>query len=246
MRDRNVSGARTFGRARRAGPFDLNILAIDTSTLYAALAVARADGFVFVASPDPAQRHGRSLVPGIRDLLRASGLALFEIDALAVGLGPGSYTGLRVGLTAAKTLAYTTGKPLVGLDSLEVIAHNAPPDTRRVAAIADAQRGDLYAAEFERPSLGAPLVRHTPTRIESRDAWLACLAPGTLVLGPDLDRLKPPLPDSVAVATEMFGRPSGRHLIALARAALERGQCDDPWFLEPFYLRRSSAEEKAG
>ena len=93
-----------------------NILALDTSTPRAAVALATADGDVHVARPDPEARHGRDLVPGVRDLLRRAGLAARAIDVVAVGLGPGSYTGLMVGLTAAKVLAYASGAPLVGFD----------------------------------------------------------------------------------------------------------------------------------
>src|SRR4051794_8320527 len=97
----------------------MNLLALDTSTPVAAVALARGDGDVLVAPSDPDPRHGRALLPMVRDLLARSGLALRDLDVLAVGLGPGSYTGLRIGLTAAKTLAYATGVPLIGLDSLE-------------------------------------------------------------------------------------------------------------------------------
>src|SRR5947208_1277721 len=93
---------------------DLNILALDTSTSYSALAIQRADAAVFYATPDPSQKHGRSLLPAVRDLLAEAGLSVSDLDALAVGLGPGSYTGLRIGLTAAKTLAFAKGKRLVG------------------------------------------------------------------------------------------------------------------------------------
>ncbi len=100
------------------------------------------------AESDPARRHGRGLIPAIAALLALEGLAVADLDAVAVGLGPGSYTGLRIGLTAAKTLAYAAGKPLVPLDSLEAIARNAPDDARQVVVAVDAQRGDAYLAEF--------------------------------------------------------------------------------------------------
>jgi tRNA threonylcarbamoyladenosine biosynthesis protein TsaB len=221
-----------------------NILALDTSTPHAAVAVVTAAGAVQVATPDPGQRHGRNLVPTVRDLLRAAGLAPGDLDLIAVGLGPGSYTGLRIGLTAAKTLAYAAGKPLVGLDSLEAIARNAPEEARRVAVIADAQRGDVYAADFARAEPGGPLVRTVPTRIEPLARWLNRLAEGTVVLGPGVDRLRTPLPSSARRVEPSADWPDVRRLIDLAREAWQAGRRDDPWFLEPLYLRRSAAEDQ--
>src|SRR5262249_21315007 len=134
--------------------------------------------------------------PAIRDLLREAGLDVRAIDVFAVGLGPGSYTGLRVGLTAAKVLAYAAGRPLVGFDSLEAIARNAPDDATRVTVVADAQRGALYSAAFGRDAPGGPLLRRTQTGVEPIAAWAARLSPGTLVLGPalQLDLLQAALP----------------------------------------------------
>jgi tRNA threonylcarbamoyladenosine biosynthesis protein TsaB len=223
-----------------------NILAIDTSTLTAALAVARADGAEFLAETDPALKHGRSLVPAIQALLREASLALRELDALAVGQGPGSYTGLRIGLTVVKTLAYTLGKPLYALDSLEAVARNAPPQAHRVAVVADAQRETLYTADFAREEQDSALVRQTPTQIEPARQWLERLQPGTLVLGPDMEKLlrTMTLPASVVMADAALGRPRGHALLVLARETIERGEAADVLFLEPLYLRGSAAEEK--
>jgi tRNA threonylcarbamoyladenosine biosynthesis protein TsaB len=222
----------------------LNLLAIDTSTPRAALALGTVAGAIHTATPDPAQRHGRNLVPALHDLLRVAALRLSDLEAIAVGLGPGSYTGLRIGLTAAKTLAYALGKPLVGLDSLEVLAQNAPDDAARVAVIADAQRGELYAADFARNKRGGPIVRLAPTRIVTRSEWLDQLAAGTLVLGPGLDRVGSLLPGSVVAADPAMAWPDPVRLLAVARALWETGRRDEPWFLEPLYLRRSAAEEQ--
>ncbi|HEV3165907.1 MAG TPA: tRNA (adenosine(37)-N6)-threonylcarbamoyltransferase complex dimerization subunit type 1 TsaB [Isosphaeraceae bacterium] len=222
----------------------MNILALDTSTTHAALALARSDGLIFTSQSDPKIRHGRALVASIRDLLVRAGLSTGDLNLLAVGLGPGSYTGLRIGLAAAKTLAYVLKAPLVGIDSLEVIARNAPSDSERVSVIADAQRGELYTADFVREPGNKPLQRATPTRTEPIPAWLARLMPGTFVVGPGIERLKEPLPPTVTAADASLAYPAGHHLLALAQEAFLRGQRDDPWLLEPLYLRRSAAEEK--
>jgi tRNA threonylcarbamoyladenosine biosynthesis protein TsaB len=178
-------------------------------------------------------------------ILRAAGLGLRDIELLAVGLGPGSYTGLRVGLTAAKTLAYTTGAPLVGLDSLHVIACNAPATAPRVAVIADAQRGQLYVAEFVRV-VGGRLVPARACQIEQIAAWLARLEPATVVLGPALDspRIRSALPAGLEVRESALNYPDGHRLVEIAHETWTSGRRDDLWTIEPNYLRQSSAEEQ--
>jgi len=222
----------------------LNLLALDTSTPRAAIALALTGGAVRIAETDPSLRHGRGLIPAVRDLLRGAGLRVGDLEALAVGLGPGSYTGLRVGVTAAKVLAYAAGRPLLGFDSLEAVAQNAPADALRVAVVADAQRGDFFAADARRAAAGGPLERLGPTRVEPADRWAAALEPGTLVLDPGPDRPGLALPDFVHRADPELGRPRGEGLARLARALLAAGRRDDPWFLEPVYLRRSAAEDQ--
>ena len=221
----------------------MNLLVLDTSTRHAALAILDHLGQVHVAPSDPDQRHGRQLVPAIRDLLHQANLTVGELSGVAVGLGPGSYTGLRVGLTAAKTLVYALNLPLVGFDSLEAIAQNAPADASRVSVVADAQRGDLYVAEFTRPDSSEPLVRAAPTRIVPAADWLASLDAPTLVLGPGLERLPSPLPAD-AHSQPVGNEPEGKALVSFALNLWESGHRVDPMFLEPHYLRRSAAEEQ--
>ena len=136
----------------RKAPGDsrLILLALDTSTNWAAVALARDGQGPRVAPPEPDRRHGRGLIPAISALLAAEGATVRDLGAVAVGLGPGSYTGLRIGLTAAKCLAYAADRPLIGLDTLDAIARNAPPGASRVVVVVDAQRGDGYVAEFDR------------------------------------------------------------------------------------------------
>jgi tRNA threonylcarbamoyladenosine biosynthesis protein TsaB len=225
----------------------LNVLALDTATSHAAVALAMAAGAVHVVRPDAQARHGRNLVPAIQQLLGQAGIEAAAIDLFAVGLGPGSYTGLRVGLTVAKMLAYAVNRPLVSFDSLEAIARNAPADALQVAVVGDAQRGDLYAADFAREGPGQRLVRLGPTRIEPLAGWAARLAPGTFVLGPGLqiEGIAAGVPPHARVldASDEAHWPDGRRLLTLARELWQGGQRDDPWFLEPLYLRRSAAED---
>jgi tRNA threonylcarbamoyladenosine biosynthesis protein TsaB len=228
------------GQGGSAGP----ILALDTSTDRAAVALEGMDQAFHVAPAGESRRHGRGLLATIRDLLRRADIRPAELAAIGVGLGPGSFTGLRIGLTAAKTLAYALDRPLYGLDSLEAIARNAPAQALRVVAVADAQRGDLFVADFGRDRAGDPLRGGGKPRIEAIHALIARLEPGTYIVGPPLGRNEPAWPGSILRSEPETGYPDGPRLLELTRERIAEGARLDPWFLEPTYVRRSAAEEK--
>lgn len=236
-----ATGSEVRSHRDAAGPW----LVLDTSTDRAIVAVALGGGAPLRAPTGGSRQHGRGLLVSVRELLRTAEVRPRELEAIGVGLGPGSFTGLRIGLTAAKTLAYAVECPLLGFDSLEAIARNAPPEALRVVAIGDAQRGDLFAADFAREVAGGPLRRVRPTRLERADAWPASLAAGTWVLGPPLGRAEPSWPASILRGDLGMGYPEGAHLVELARERRDQGRPDEPWLLEPAYVRRSAAEEKA-
>jgi tRNA threonylcarbamoyladenosine biosynthesis protein TsaB len=228
------------------GPWtSLNLLALDTSTERAAIALATATG-LYLAVTDAARRHGRDLIPRLGALLTEAGLGAGDLDVVAVGLGPGSYTGLRVGVTAAKTLAYATGATLLGLDSLEVVGRNAPAQAMRVSVVADAQRNEVYVADFVREEPGHPLALSRDSHVELLSAWLAGLEPGVLVLGPGLTsaRIRAAVPAGFVTPDPAWNYPEGSRLIASARAVWASGRRENHWLVEPRYLRRSAAEEQ--
>jgi tRNA threonylcarbamoyladenosine biosynthesis protein TsaB len=222
----------------------MNLLTLDTSTERAAIALATEAGLFCMTTPESVRRHGRDLIPQIGSLLEATGIRAIDLDAIAVGVGPGSYTGLRVGVTAAKTLAYAGGAQILALDSLQAIGRNAPVDALRVSVIADAQRGEIYVAELCRSAPDAALVPRGETHIEPIADWLARLEPDAFVLGPALEspRILAILPEGLAAPAAMRNYPDAACLMDLARDVWTTGRRDDPWLLEPRYLRRSAAE----
>ncbi len=220
----------------------MNLLATDTSTLRAAIALKRDDGMRYSALIEPGRRHGRELVPAIRDLLARADLRAGDLGAIGVGLGPGSYTGLRVGVTAAKTLAYATGATLYGLDSLAYFARASSDESRRVTVVSDAQRGDLHLADFGRESVGGPLIRLGSTRIESRTEALAGWTVPLTVVGPGLESWDAEWPPGIVVERDLA--PDPEILLGLLSEAILAGGAADPWLLEPIYLRRSAAEDQ--
>ena len=227
-------------------PPPANILALDASGDRSAIGLLTAAGASFHAETDSGRKHGRDLIPALRDLLRRAGVGPLDLHLVAVGLGPGSYTGMRIGLTAARALAYAAGARLVGFDSLEAIARNAPAEAARVIVVGDAQRGDVYAAEFAREAPGSPLVALGPSRIEPLASWAAGVGADALVIGPGLrsPTIRANLPGVRDVdPDDPIHRPSGPRLTELALRALD-GPAPAADDLEPNYLRRSAAEDQ--
>ena len=224
----------------------MHLLAIDTSTPQAVLALLRNDRLFtrVVQRGDAGGRHGQHLLPMVASLFAEAELPFQALDAVAVGLGPGSYTGLRVGLTAAKVLAFALGKPLVGLESFTVLAQNVSDDRDSVYVIGDAQRGDLYVQLFHRLEVGQLLQSTGPIEVVEMMAWVATLPAGTLILGAGLERLRVAWPEGVTLGTAEQGHAAPMALARLGSEAVQAGRFVDPADVEPMYIRRSAAEDQ--
>jgi tRNA threonylcarbamoyladenosine biosynthesis protein TsaB len=222
----------------------VRILAIETSGTTGSLALLEGPDVVTRFDLDPALRSARALAPGIRDLLAQVNWRPADIQLVAVAIGPGSFTGLRLGVMTAKAFAYAIGAGIVGVDTLSTIAAQAPPDALRIAAIIDAQRGDVYCAKYSRVEMDSPLKRTTPIEIAAADGWLAGLEAGTVITGPALAKLASQNHADCVVAPRDAWFPDAATVGRLAAQRQAAGKLDDVWQLAPLYLRRSAAEEK--
>jgi tRNA threonylcarbamoyladenosine biosynthesis protein TsaB len=193
------------------------------------------------------RRSAQSLAPAIAQVLAETDKKPADVGLVAVTIGPGSFTGLRVGVTTAKTFAYAAGCECLGVDTLEVIAAQVPLGGQsggELHAVLDAQRKELFLARF-RWDGGVP-IRLGENRIVPADQWLAGLSPGTTVTGPGINRLIDRLPAGVVAASELHRDPQATAVGRLAWREYQAGRRDDLWKLAPKYLRASAAEEKAG
>ena len=220
------------------------LLVIETSSQAGQVALAAGERLLGVRRLDEARRHARDLAPAVRDLLAEQGWRARDLDAVVVSRGPGSYTGLRVGIMSAKALAYATGCTLLAIDTFAAIARQAPPEALTLHVLADAQQDKIYVQPFRRAAPGAELTALIPLMITPADDWLPWLGADAWVSGPGLRKYEGRLPPRVSLVGASQREPQPESLLQLALTRYLRGERDDLWAVEPLYLRPSSAEEQ--
>ena len=222
------------------------VLGIETSGPTGSVALCDGDRVLADTTfPQGARSQGeRGIIPAVDDVVRAAGIARDRIDAVAVSEGPGSFTGLRMGVTCAKTIAYALGAQAVGVPSLEVVVQNVPEGEATTACpVLDARRAKVYGTVFE---WDGAAWRDTSGMLLLPPGELADAVPaGTLVFG-----------SGVAAYPEMLCPPRflvGDEGLAVGRAAavarlgvrrLRDGLGVDPMELVPRYHRPTEPEEK--
>ncbi|SFU27439.1 tRNA threonylcarbamoyladenosine biosynthesis protein TsaB [Nitrosomonas eutropha] len=155
----------------------MNIIALDTSTEYCSLALWL-NGNIISREKLAGQRHSELLLPMLQTMLTEAGVALSQIEGIAFGAGPGSFTGLRIACGIAQGLAFARDIPVVGVSTLEALAQQV--DASRVLAARDARMGELYFAAYEKMETGwfpvhAPLLCRPETAPEViGEGWTGC------------------------------------------------------------------------
>jgi len=221
-------------------------LGIDTSSLNGSVAVSAADGRVDELVFSAASTHSEKLLPALGQLLDAAGRALGEVDVIAVAAGPGSFTGLRIGMATAKGLALACSKPLLGFSTLEAMALACARRQERprgvFAVMIDAGRGEVYRGLYEVSDRGARSL--VPEAALPPEAAARDLPEGMILCGSGVTTyraiLRPVLPSGVGVVEP--APPLAAQLASMAlRRAREGGLSESPP-LVPNYLRLSDAE----
>ncbi|MEZ6128238.1 MAG: tRNA (adenosine(37)-N6)-threonylcarbamoyltransferase complex dimerization subunit type 1 TsaB [Planctomycetaceae bacterium] len=192
------------------------------------------------------RRHAQALVSEVAELLDDCHLKPTDVDAVAVSIGPGSFTGLRVGVVFAKTFAWANGAKLVAVDTLQAIAQQVPQQHSLVTVISDAQREEVFVNRYEwhadsqsRRPVGRLQIERIQTMANSENA-IEC----GLVTGPGLARFAVQFPEPFVLADEALRVASAATVAELGSLLLIRNELADIHNLEPLYVRRSYAEEK--
>ncbi|MGC2302975.1 tRNA (adenosine(37)-N6)-threonylcarbamoyltransferase complex dimerization subunit type 1 TsaB [Candidatus Binatus sp.] len=226
------------------------VLGLDTSTSIASLAVI-AGGRVAASIERPATSHGAALPSAVDDLLGASGLSIRDVGAIAVGTGPGSFTGLRIGLSYAKGIAMASGCALVGVPGFDAMAlaaleRNNIVDGRLVCVVVDARKGEVYAALYRVVADG--LEKLSVELVIALEHLASRITEDVMFVGDDRAKDAAALVASrghrVAVFDTGMLDLRGVCVAAIGGARFARGETDRAASLEPLYIRTPEATFK--
>ena len=214
------------------------LLAIDTSTRYAGVALAAEGRIVSLRSWFSSVNHTAELMPAIAESLRSQGLSAGDLSGIAVALGPGGFSALRVGVSVAKGLAMTAGKPLVGVGTLDLEAFPCLESGLPVCALLDAGRQEVASALF------GPDGRRTQEDIICPpQALFEAVSQPTVFCGEGMQTWSQTIKDGLgALALVVKPEPSSRlwALLDMGGQRLNAGEADDLATLQPNYLRMPS------
>ena len=209
------------------------ILMIETSTECCSVALSKGERIVARKVDETPRVQSSLLAPYIENVLQEAQLAATDLDAVAVSAGPGSYTGLRVGVSTAKGLCFGSGKPLIGVDTLRILALQAQGSFHRIVPMLDARRMEVYAARFD--GAGTRLDE-TQAVILDADSYRDDLEAGTvLFIGTGAEKFSRVCTHPNASFQPCF--PLAEAMLKPALEALQKKEFEDVAYFEPFYLK---------
>jgi len=223
------------------------LLAVETSCATPSVALLRGEE-VLAEERASAGRHGaESLLPCLDVVLNRAGLALEEIQAFAISIGPGSFTGLRIGVATLKGLAFGTELPIAPVPTLAVLARAAPVARDPVVALVDARRGEFYAAAYGLEGAGREPVACEPAEgVYTPEQLAPLLPPACLLVGEGAALCAERMRDLTRSDVQLGppAEPHARDVGVLGARRIARGEAVAAAALVPRYVRRAEAEVK--
>ena len=221
------------------------ILGIESAGSQVGCAIGGHEGVLASAHTGKGRQHAESLAPQIEFVRRQAGIEFSELGVVAVDVGPGLYTGLRVGISSATTIAHALGIPMIGISSLDLLAFPARWTSRLIVTALDARRGELFTALFRKVPGGIQRIRdpqvNTPQELL---AELMTIEEPALLVGDGALRYQEIFSSirRVEMAEQGLANPSARSLVQLAHAQALREEFVPSWDIKPVYLRQPDAE----
>jgi tRNA threonylcarbamoyladenosine biosynthesis protein TsaB len=221
------------------------ILGIETATQQVGCALGGLEGVLASFHSARDRRHAETLTPAIEFLCKQARVDLKEVSVVAVDIGPGLFTGLRVGIATAKAIAQALRVPMIGLSSLDLLAFPLRHCSHVVVPVIDARRGEVFTAMYRQVPGGLqriePFRLTTPADLASE---LQARNEEYVVVGDGAIRYRELFEDArhAEVGEVGFAHPSAAALVELAQPKALREEFVQPWELKPMYLRKSDAE----
>lgn len=211
------------------------ILCLETATTNCSVSLSK-DGTILALKEDNSAKysHAEKLHVFIEELLKENDISISELDAIAVSKGPGSYTGLRIGVSTAKGLCFSLDLPLIAIPTLTSLAAQVKIEAGKIISMLDARRMEVYSAIYD-PALNQ--VRETKAQILDKDAFKEYLDKEKLVfIGSGVEKFKNICEHSNAIFIE--GKlPSAREMCELAESRYKKSDTEDVAYFEPYYLK---------
>jgi tRNA threonylcarbamoyladenosine biosynthesis protein TsaB len=218
------------------------ILGIETATPQVSVAIGGHEGVIGLVEIARGRRHAESLVPAIEFLCRQTGLDLEEMGVVAVDVGPGLFTGMRVGLAAGKALAQALRVPMIGLSSLDLLAFPHRRSDRVVVPVVDARKGEVFYAMYRQVPGGLQqVVAPRAASVDELVGDLLARSQEALCVGDGALRYRDEIWDGFRCEIADEASPSAGPLVQLAHAKALREQWSNPAEIHPLYLRPPDA-----
>ncbi len=222
----------------------MKILGIDTSTPIGSVALIDSGNLVAEHTLNIVRAHSSRLMPAIDTVLKWGNITPEELSGCAVGVGPGSFTGIRIGVATIKSFCYAIDKPIVGVSTLEAIAYNCRWTDSLICPVLDARRSEIYAAVFHGGAAWKRLSEDLCLPIETFLARLADMpvqTTTTIFVGDGLDKyggtVRETLGKTAYLADAIFNVPRGAAVAQIGAQRLHTGDSDSYWSLVPNYVR---------
>ncbi len=239
----------------------MKILGIDTSTSCGSIGLVDGESVVAECLLDVTTTHSERLLNSIEHILRQTGGTVGELDGWAISLGPGSFTGLRIGVSTIKGLAFATGKPVAGIPTLDALACNVSPTPHLICPILDARKGEIFTSLYRYDDAGAlarvsayqairpeDLVNRIDSTLRLMDTNAGARSGLTLFLGNGVkiyrDYLRTSLGTLAAFVPDPLNLPRGSTVARLGLIRIQKGEVLDLSSFAPIYVRASEAEIK--
>ncbi len=220
------------------------ILGIETATMTGSVALLSEDRLMAEYTLHSGVTHTERLLSAIDHLMQAAGLTMAALDAIAVSKGPGSFTGLRIGITTAKSLAYSLQTPVVAIPSLDALAAQYVFTPMLLCPILDARKREVYTAFYR--NTGAAVQRVSDYAVIAPDLVLQAITEPVLFLGDGVFRYRDIITTTLGAlahfADAAHGLPRAGLIAQLGALRLQHGDTDQCFDLTPLYIRKSDAE----